>query len=69
MPSTFGSFIVYQDGQRFHIAQSVPKHISESNPPRTHYAGPRVIMPEIVSDLDRWMSERNEEGFTFQPGK
>jgi hypothetical protein len=69
MPSTFGSFIVYQDGHGFHIAQSVPRHIDESNPPRTQYAGPRVLMPEVVPDLDRWTSDRKKEGFTFQRGK
>ena len=69
MPSTFGSFIVYQDNQGFHIAQAMPRHISAGNPPRTQYAGPRVIMPEIVIDLDGWMQDRKKEGFTFQDDK
>jgi hypothetical protein len=39
MPSTFGSFIVYQDACGFHIAQNPPKHLGESPAERTHYAG------------------------------
>jgi hypothetical protein len=68
MPSTFGSFIVYRDIHGFHVAQSMPKHLNESNPPRTQYAGPRVIMPETIPDFDKWLSERKKEGFKFQPG-
>jgi len=69
MPSTFGSFIVYRDAQGFHIAQTVPRHLNDNNPPRTHYAGPRVIMPEVIPDFDLWLSERKIEGFTFKPAR
>jgi hypothetical protein len=69
MPSTFGSFIVYQDAHGFHIAQNPPKHLGEAPAERTHYAGPRVIMPETVADLESWLAARKKEGFTFKSGK
>jgi hypothetical protein len=69
MPSTFGSFIVYQDASGYHIAQNPPKHLGESPVERTHYAGPRVIMPETVADFESWLAARKKEGFTFKSGK
>jgi hypothetical protein len=69
MPSTFGSFVVHKDAVGFHILHNLPKRLEESGAERTQYAGPRVIMPETVPDLDLWLAARKKEGFTFTKGK
>jgi hypothetical protein len=69
MPSTFGSFVVHKDAIGFHILHTLPKRLEESDAQRMQYAGPRVIMPETVSDLDKWLAARKKEGFTFSKGK
>jgi hypothetical protein len=67
MPSTFGSFVVHKDALGFHIFQNMPKHLeAATDAERTQYAGPRVLMPETVPDLDKWLAERKKEGFTFK---
>ena len=65
MPSTFGSVLIHQDAIGFHILSSLPKRLEESGAQRMQYAGPRVIMPETVADIDKWLAERKKEGFTF----
>ncbi|HEY3963092.1 MAG TPA: hypothetical protein VGM05_00955 [Planctomycetaceae bacterium] len=69
MPSTFGSFVVHQDAIGYHISLNLPKHLDETLTERTQYAGPRVIMPETVPDLDKWLAARRKEGFKFTKGK
>lgn len=69
MPSTFGSFVVHKDSAGFHIFHNLPKHLEESDAPRTLYAGPTVIMPETVPDLDKWLAAKRKEGFTFKKAK
>ena len=66
MPSTFGSFVVYEDARGVHISHNPPKHLGESVVERTQYAGPRVIMPETVPNLNEWLAARKKEGFTFK---
>ena len=69
MNSTFGSFVVHKDAIGVHIAQNPPKYIDETAVERTQYAGPRVIMPETVPDLNKWLAARKKEGFTFKKRK
>jgi len=69
MNSTFGSFVVHHDAIGFHIAHNPPKNVEEGTVERTQYAGPRVIMPEIVPDLNVWLAARKKEGFTFKKAK
>lgn len=69
MPSTFGSFVVYKDKEGVHISHNPPKTLDETNFERTQYAGPTVIMPETVPDLNRWLAARRKEGFTFKKWK
>jgi hypothetical protein len=69
MPSTFGSFVVHKDEEGVHISHNPPRHLGESGVQRTQYAGPRVIMPEIVPNLNKWLADRKKEGFTFQKRK
>jgi len=69
MPSTFGSFFVHKDVIGVHILTSLPKRLEESGAERMQYAGPRVIMPETVADLDKWLAARTKEGFTFKKVK
>lgn len=69
MTSTFGSFVVHKDAKGVHISQNPPKHLDESSAERTQYAGPRVIMPETVPDLDKWLAARRKEGFKFTKRK
>jgi hypothetical protein len=69
MPSTFGSFVVHQDAAGFHISQNPPKNVDEGVVKRMQYAGPRVIMPETVADLNTWLAARKKEGFTFEKRK
>jgi len=69
MPNTFGSIYVHKDVVGVHILSSLPKRLEESGAERMQYAGPRVIMPETVPDLDKWFSARKKEGFTFQKVK
>jgi len=69
MPSTFGSFVVHKDEKGYHISQNPPKNLGESEAERTQYAGPRVIMPETVPDLNKWLAARKKEGFTFKKRK
>ncbi len=66
MPSTFGSFVVHKDEKGYHITQNPPKNVGEREVERTQYAGPRVIMPETVPDLNKWLAARRKEGFTFK---
>src|SRR4029077_2084094 len=65
MPNTFGSFVVHQDAIGFHILHNLPKRLEEIVAERMQYAGPRVIMPETVPDLDKWLVARKRQGFTF----
>jgi hypothetical protein len=69
MPSTFGSFVVYSDEKGVHICHNPPKKLGEGEADRTQYAGPRVIMPETVPNLNKWLAARKKEGFTFSKGK
>jgi hypothetical protein len=69
MPSTFGSFYVHIDEIGVHILGTLPKRLEESGAERMQYAGPRVIMPENVPDLDQWLAARKKEGFTFKKVK
>ncbi len=69
MPNTFGSIYVHKDAIGFHVLTSLPKRLEESGAERMQYAGPRVIMPETFPDLDKWLSARAKEGFTFKKVK
>ncbi len=69
MPSTFGSFVVYEDEKGVHICHNPPRNLGECEAERKQYAGPRVIMPETVPNLNKWMADRRKEGFTFSKGK
>jgi hypothetical protein len=69
MPSTFGSFVVHKDEKGVHISHNPPKNLEEGGIERTQYAGPRVIMPETVPDLNKWLAARKKEGFTFKKRK
>ncbi|MBI3861415.1 MAG: hypothetical protein HY290_05925 [Planctomycetia bacterium] len=69
MPSTFGSFFVHKDELGFHIYLNLPRHLDASIVPRTQYAGPRIVMPETVPNLNKWLAERKKEGFTFKKAK
>ena len=64
MPSTFGSFVVRHDEAGYRILHAVPKQLEASEVQRFQYAGPRVIMPETVPDLNEWLPDRKKEGFT-----
>jgi len=69
MPSTFGSFFIHKDERGIHILATLPKRLEESGAQQMQYAGPRVIMPEEVPDLDKWLAARKKEGFTFKKAK
>lgn len=69
MPSTFGTFVVHKDAEGFHISQNPPKPLGEDDVKRTQYAGPRVIMPELVPDMKKWLDARKREGFSFKDAK
>ena len=68
-PSTFGSIVIHQDAVGYHILSSLPKRLEETDVQRMQYAGPRVIMPETVASIDKWLAERKKEGFTFTKAK
>jgi len=69
MPSTFGSVLVHKDETGFHIRLNMPRGVDESLAKRMHYAGPRMLMPEGIADLDKWLAARKKEGFTFKKAK
>jgi hypothetical protein len=69
MPSTFGSVLVHKDETGYHIRLNMPRGVDESVAKRMHYAGPRMLMPEGIADLDKWLAARKKEGFTFKKAK
>jgi hypothetical protein len=69
MQSTFGSIFVHKDATGIHILSNLPKRLEESDAERMLYAGPRMLTPETVTDLDKWRAARTKEGFTFKKPK
>lgn len=65
MPSTFGGFWVHRDQLGAHVVLSIPRGVEAVNVQRMQYSGPRVIMPERVADFDKWLAERQQEGFVL----
>ena len=65
MTNTFGSILVHHDESGFHILHTLPRNVAEDSLRRMQYAGPRMIMRETFSDLEKWLSARKKEGFTF----
>ncbi|MBI3863880.1 MAG: hypothetical protein HY290_18475 [Planctomycetia bacterium] len=65
MHSTFGGFWVHRDQIGTHVVLSLPKNVDAGNVKRMQYAGPRIIMPERVSDFKQWLEDRKREGFVL----
>jgi len=66
MPSTFGGFWVQRDPNGANVVLSLPRGLEEINIQRMQYSGPRVIMPERVTDFEKWLDERKQEGFVLK---
>jgi hypothetical protein len=61
-----GTIFVHRNGTGIRIDTGIPTGVPVSEIRLIRYTGPRAITDLLVTNLESWLRERIDEGFTFE---